>query len=126
MLLVYITLTGNVRNFVDRVGMDSLELNPANPFEEVNEDYIVVVPSYVGYINEEVEEFIDYKDNLKYLVGFASSGNLNFNDLYCINAKELSKKYNKPLLFKFEYSGTDKDVYDFIEEVKKIEITRTK
>jgi protein involved in ribonucleotide reduction len=120
------TLTGNVRDFVDRVGMDSLELNPADPFEEVNEDYIIVIPSYVGMIDDEVIDFVDYKDNLKHLVGFASSGNLNFNDLYCVNAKALSKKYNKPIIFTFEYSGTDRDVENFIKEVAAIEISRTK
>jgi protein involved in ribonucleotide reduction len=117
------SITGNVRDFVERVGMDSYELNPTNPFKEVNEDYIIVIPSYVGEINDEVIDFVDYKDNIKHLKGFASSGNLNFNDLYCVNAKFLSKKYNKPLIFTFEYSGTDKDVENFIKEVSNIEIS---
>jgi protein involved in ribonucleotide reduction len=120
------SLTGNVKSFVERVGMDSFELNPANPYKEVNEDYIVVVPSYVGYITDDVMDFIDYKDNLKHLVGFVGSGNLNFNDLFLVNAKELSTHYNKPILFAFEYQGTEKDVEDFKKEVYDIEITRTK
>lgn len=123
MLLVYITLTGNVREFVDKTEFESLEIDPTDPFEEVNEDYIVVVPSYVGEIDDEVSAFIDYKDNVKYLKGFAASGNLNFNDLYCVNGKSLSKKYNKPLMFTFEYSGTDKDVEKFEKEVKKFEVS---
>jgi protein involved in ribonucleotide reduction len=117
------SITGNVRDFVERVGMDSYELNPANPFKEVNEDYILIVPSYVGLIDDDASDFIDYKDNLKHLKGFASSGNLNFNDLYCVNAKFLSRKYNKPIIFTFEYSGTDKDVENFKREVGKIEIS---
>ena len=123
MLLVYMSLTGNVADFVERTGMDSLELNPSS-LQEVNQDYIVVIPTYVGYINEDVEEFVEYKDNLKHLVGFASSGNLNFNDDYCINGKELSAKYNKPLVFQFEYQGTDQDIIKFRKEVEKIEIAR--
>lgn len=126
MLLVFMSLTGNVRNFVERTKMKSFELSPANVFKEVNEDYIIVVPSYEGHINDEVEDFIDYKDNIKHLIGFASSGNLNFNDLYCVNAKYLSQKYNKPIIFTFEYSGTDKDVEDFKKEVYDIEIARIK
>lgn len=124
MLLVYMSLTGNVRNFVDRTGMDSLEISESSVYKEVDEDYIIVIPSYVGYINDEVEDFLEYGNNLHRLVGFASSGNLNFNDLYCINAKELSKQYNKPIIFTFEYSGTDDDVKKFKEEVDRIEITR--
>jgi protein involved in ribonucleotide reduction len=123
MLLVYMSITGNVREFVDRVGMDSYELNPANPYKEVNEDYIIVIPSYVGLIDDDVIDFIGYKDNLKHLKGFASSGNLNFNDLYCVNAKHLSAKYKKPIIFTFEYSGTDKDVEKFKREVEKIEVS---
>lgn len=125
MLLVYMSMTGNVRDFVERVGMDSHELNPSHSPIEVNEDYIVVIPTYVGYVNDDVEEFVEYKDNLKHLVGFASSGNINFDDDYCINGKELSAKYNKPLVFQFEYQGTDEDVIKFRKEVEKIEITRT-
>jgi protein involved in ribonucleotide reduction len=124
MLLVYMSMMGNVRDFVERVDMDSYELNPVNPPIEVNEDYIVVIPTYVGYINEDVEEFVEYKDNLKHLVGFASSGNINFDDDYCINGKELSAKYNKPLIFQFEFQGTDEDIIKFRKEVEIIEIAR--
>lgn len=125
MFLVYYSMTGNVKNFVERVGLPSKEINPTNPCFEVNEDYIVVVPSYVGYVNEDVEDFIDYSNNKNHLVGFASSGNLNFGDLYCVNAKELSKKYNKPLMFTFEYMGTDLDIEKFKKEVHKIEQNRS-
>lgn len=125
MFLVYYSMTGNVKNFVERVGLPSKEINPTNPCFEVNEDYIVVVPSYVGYVNEDVEDFIDYSNNKNHLVGFASSGNLNFGDLYCVNAKELSKKYNKPLMFTFEYMGTDLDIEKFKKEVDKIEQNRS-
>ncbi len=120
MKIVYMSLTGNVRHFIERTKMDSYELSPSSPLKEMKEDYVIVIPSYVGYINDDVIEFVDYKNNLKFLKGFASSGNLNFNDDYCINAKQLSKKYNKPLFFKFEYSGTDKDVDNFKKEVNEI------
>lgn len=123
MLLVYMSVTGNVRNFVERTGFDSIELDTSNPFIEVNEPYVVVVPSYVGHITDDVIDFVEYKDNIDYLVGFAASGNLNFDDLYCINGKELSEEFNKPLIFTFEYSGTDKDIEKFKEEISKIEKT---
>jgi len=120
------SITGYVKTFIDKVGFDSVELNPNDPLMEMDEDYIIVIPTYVGMINDEVGEFIEYKDNFKHLVGFASSGNLNFgDDLYCINARELSDIYDKPVIFKFEYEGTDKDVEEFKKEVQRIEIART-
>ncbi|UFT99855.1 class Ib ribonucleoside-diphosphate reductase assembly flavoprotein NrdI [Radiobacillus kanasensis] len=103
--------------------MKSYEIIPTNPFHEVFEDYIVVVPSYENMITEDVSDFIDYKGNIAYLQGFASSGNLNFDDLYCVNAKELSIKYNKPLIFTFEYAGTDKDIEYFKKEVNSIAVS---
>ncbi|MDE1407111.1 class Ib ribonucleoside-diphosphate reductase assembly flavoprotein NrdI [Bacillus sp. FSL W8-0445] len=123
MLLVFVSLTGNVRNFVGRVGMDSLELDYSNPLTEVDEDYIVVTPSYDDDLTDVISEFIEYKDNLKHLVGFVGSGNRNFDDEYCFNARDLSNKYNKPLIFKFEFSGTEKDITDFKKEVQKFGVT---
>lgn len=125
MLLVYMTVTGNVDVFIRKVGMDSIEIPFANPLIEVNEDYIIVLPTYEGELNEEVSEFIEYKDNQKHLVGFAGSGNLNFgSDLYCINVRQLSDIYGKPVIMKFEYEGTDKEVEDFKKEVERIEVAR--
>lgn len=123
MLLMYMSITGNVRDFIERVDMKSREIDPVNPFHEVSEEYIVVVPSYENMITEEVSDFIDYQNNREYLQGFASSGNLNFDDLYCVNAKELAGKYNKPLIFTFEYAGTDKDIENFKKEVDKIAVS---
>lgn len=123
MILAYISITGNVKDFVEKTGFKSVEINPANPFISVNENFIVVVPSYEGAINEEVEDFIEYKNNKEHLVGFASSGNLNFDELFCINAKELSAIFNKPIIFKFEFSGTNKDIENFKKEVDLIEKT---
>lgn len=127
MLLVYMSITGNVEKFVRKVGMNSWELTSSNLNTQINEDYIVIIPTYVGYINYDVEQFVEYGNNLEHLVGFASSGNLNFgNDLFCINGRELSEQYSKPLIFTFEYEGTDADAEKFKEEVARIEISRTK
>lgn len=127
MLIVYLSLTGNVRKFVKAVGMNALELDYSNPLTEVNEDYIIVTPSYDDDITDTISEFIDHKNNISHLKGFVGSGNRNFGvDGFCFNATELSQKYNKPLLFKFEFSGTDDDIIEFKKEVDKVEITRVK
>ncbi|MED1203545.1 class Ib ribonucleoside-diphosphate reductase assembly flavoprotein NrdI [Heyndrickxia acidicola] len=123
MLIVFLSLTGNVRSFVKRTEMESLEINYTNPLLEVNESFIVMVPSYDDDISETICSFINYKNNVTYLKGFVGSGNLNFDDKYCFNAKELSKIYNKPLLFTFEFSGTNEDVINFKKEVEQFAIT---
>lgn len=122
MKLVYLSITGNVASFVGRTGMDSLELSYSNPQIEINTDYIVVVPSYDDEITDVVSQFVDYGLNKDYLIGFVGSGNRNWDDSYCFNAKDLSKKYNKPFIFDFELDGTEKDIIDFKKEVGKYAI----
>lgn len=126
MLIAYLSLTGNIRKFVSKVGMDSIEIDYSNPLTEVDEDFILIMPSYDDEITDIISKFIEYKDNKKHLVAIVGSGNMNFGvDGYCFNANEISKKYSKPLIFKFEHSG-DNYIIDFKKEVDRIEITRVK
>ena len=118
-------MIGNVRSFVNEVGMESVEIDSINTFIEVNKDFVFIVPSYDDEITEMVSQFIDYKENKKYLKGFVGSGNMNFGDDFCFNAKDLAKKYDRPLLMTFEVSGTTQDIAKFKEEVEKIGITKT-
>lgn len=118
MLLVYLTITGNVKRFVDNTGLNSMELSFNNPLIEVSSNYIVIAPTYDSEITDTISEFVEHKDNMKHLIGFVGSGNQNFNREYCFNAKDLSKKFNKPLLFSFEFSGTEKDISYFKKEVE--------
>lgn len=123
MILVYLSLTGNVKSFVKSTGMNSIELVYSSPLVDVNESFVLIIPSYDQEITEIASDFISYKDNLQNLVGVVGSGNTNFDKDYCFNAKEVSKKFSKPLIFTFEFSGTDQDISKFKEELSKFEIT---
>jgi len=125
MLLVYISLTGNVKKFVNRVSNNNYEIGYSLPIKEVDEEYLIIVPSYDDEITDLASEFINFKRNEEYLIGFAGSGNKNWDEHYCKNAKQLAENYNKPLIFNFELSGTDKDIEKFKEEVNKFAITKT-
>lgn len=105
--------------------MESISIDSNNPFVEIHTKFILIVPTYDNEITEIVSEFIDYKGNEFYLQGIVGSGNRNFGESFCFNAKELAKKYKKPLLMTFELSGTEQDVAKFKEEVEQIGITKT-
>jgi protein involved in ribonucleotide reduction len=126
MLIVYLSTTGNIRKFVKDAKIEkSIELSYFNPLTEVNEDYVLIIPSIDDEITDVISEFIDYKNNLTYLQAVVGSGNTTFGvDGYCYNAVQISLKYNKPLIHKFEHSGTDIDIRIFKEEVQKIEVAR--
>lgn len=90
--------------------MDLLELNPANPFIEINRPFIIVTPTYDGEVKEWLEDFMETGQNRQFVRGVAGGGNLNFGQLFISTAKTLSKEYSIPLLHQFEFQGTDEDV----------------
>ena len=126
MLIVYLSLTGNTRRFVEKLDMKSLELEHTEPFVEVDEDYVVIIPTYSDTISDIVCDFIDFKNNRKFLKGIVGGGEKNFGSQYIFSAKDVSREYSSPLVFNFEKSGTNDDVSNFKKEVQNIEITRTK
>lgn len=120
MMVVYLSLSGNVERFVDRLSVKSLKLSPSRTANRIDEPFVMIVPTYDQEITDIISDFIDFGGNEQYLIGFVGSGNRNFNKEYVFNAKNLSRKYNKPLLFHFEFSGTDRDLVNFKRDVLSI------
>jgi len=125
-LVVYLSLTGNTRRFVEKLDMKSLEINQMQPEVEVNEDYVFILPTYSDELTDIAERFITYKNNKKYLKGIIGSGEKNFGTKYIFSAKDLSKRVNAPIIFDFEKSGNNTDIETFKKEVYRIEITKAK
>lgn len=121
MLLVYMSLSGQTRKFVKKTGLDSLEINFTNPFQTVNEDYLIVVPTYDIQVTEIMNDFLEHGDNLKRCKGVLGGGNRNFAELYCFTAKDISEKYDIPLIHMFEFQGSKNDLQKLREEVDKLE-----
>ena len=105
------SLTGQTVKFVEKLGLKSHRLVNEGDVYPIKEDYILILPTY----NHEdsldiVEMFINTEDNKDFLKGVVGSGNRNFNDLFCISAKTIVKKYEVPLLHCFEFHGETRDV----------------
>ena len=94
MKIVYFSLTGQTRRFVKKLDLDSYEVTETNPFYRIEEDYVVVAPTYDIEVTELINDFIEYSDNQMHLKGVAGGGNLNFANLFVFTAKDLAKKYN--------------------------------
>ncbi|EOH96865.1 nrdI protein [Enterococcus moraviensis ATCC BAA-383] len=124
MKIVYFSVTGQTRRFIKKLDLAAYELEPANPFFEINEPFVLVVPTYDQEITEVVNDFLDYKNNREYLQGVAGGGNLNFAELYVYTAKDIARDYNVPMLFAFEFSGTNDDVESFKKVVNELESKR--
>lgn len=59
MKIVYITLTGQTRKFVNKLDMETIELSLIDPFIEINEPFIIVAPTYEKEATEILWEFLD-------------------------------------------------------------------
>ncbi len=130
MLIVYMSLVGNTRRFVEKLGLPSLEITDHNAFTTVDQPYLMIVPTYEIEVTDIMNDFIETGDNLSYCQGVIGGGNLNFNDLFCFTAKDLAMDYDLPLLHTFEFMGNSHDVEKVKELAKEIEestsIQRTK
>lgn len=124
MKIVYFTVTGQTRRFIKKLDLAAYEIEPANPFFEINEPFVLVVPTYDQEITEVVNDFLDYKSNQENLQGVAGGGNLNFAELFVYTAKDIARDYNVPMLFAFEFSGTNEDVESFKKVVSELESKR--
>ena len=135
--LIYISLSGNTDSFVKRLRDYLLlntklkEVNLLNvkelvknniPFNEASNNFVAFLPTYLeggnGIDNGDKEilttplrEYIRYKDNYKKCLGIVGSGNKNFNNQYCLTAKQYSQEFGFPVLYNFELRGLDIDIH---------------
>ena len=130
--LVYISLSGNTQSFVKRMS-DYLSLNHGINCRQINikelnhetfqvdEPFVALLPTYLeggnGVDNGDVEiltnplgDFIAAYDNHKRCFGIIGSGNRNFNNQYCLTAKQYSQRFGFPMLGDFELRGTQSDI----------------
>lgn len=133
--LLYISLSGNTENFLGRLENwltknTNLEIDKVNVKQLVKDDkdffkipnkFICFVPTYLeggnGIDNGDVEilttplrEFIRKYNNSENMLGVVGSGNKNFNNQYCLTAKQYSQEFLVPFLADFELRGTDNDI----------------
>ncbi|WP_027108377.1 class Ib ribonucleoside-diphosphate reductase assembly flavoprotein NrdI [Lacticigenium naphthae] len=109
--IVYFSITGQTKRFVTKIpNAEVIEIEPQDPFIEMDRTYILVVPTYVEEMIEPVLDFLETGKNSEYCLGTFGSGNRNFAQLFCFTVDEIDKKYGIPVLHKFEFQGTPADI----------------
>ncbi|MDR2832399.1 MAG: class Ib ribonucleoside-diphosphate reductase assembly flavoprotein NrdI [Streptococcaceae bacterium] len=121
MKIVFFSLTGQTRRFIQKTGLPNVEITQANPFFEILEPFILVVPTYDEEITEPIWDFLTFGNNLSFFKGVVGGGNRNFADLFIFTAKDIAKEFHVPLLYEFEFSGTTMDVENMKKVVREIE-----
>lgn len=123
MIVVYFSITGNVRRFVKNLGLPAIEITPTNPFIEVEEEFVFIAPAYEPEVTDIAWDFMGTGNNKDYCRGVIGSGNVNFDTLYLYTAIDLARDFEAPLLDGFEYFGNKKDVQRIKERIHAITST---
>ena len=116
MLIVYFSgKSQNTHRFVQKLDFPHKRIPINGEPLEVDEPFILVVPSYgggevKGSVPLQVIKFLNNHKNRSLIKGVVASGNTNFGTMYCYGGKVVAEKGGVPLLYKFELMGTIKDV----------------
>lgn len=114
MLIVYCSMTGNVRAFVKKLNklnesIATLELK--NGKEVVSEKYLLITHTTgKGEIPPKLVEFLKNINNTEKCLGVVGSGNKNWGLNYCKGAYLASIIVAKPVYHTFELKGNEGDV----------------
>lgn len=130
--IVFISLSGNTLSFVKRLSQyleDNYQIktNPINIKDQnhqtfpVEDTFVTILPTYleggngidsgdVEILTTPVRDFLQAHDNYRRCFGIIGSGNLNFNNQYCLTAKQYQERFGFPMLGDFEMRGTISDI----------------
>lgn len=116
-VVYFSSVTENTRRFVDKLGFESerIPLRANEPFLNVDQPYVLVVPTYGGgnhrgAVPKQVIKFLNDPSNRGLLKGVIAGGNTNFGEAYCLAGDIISAKCQVPHLYRFELLGTTADV----------------
>ncbi|MCI7240884.1 class Ib ribonucleoside-diphosphate reductase assembly flavoprotein NrdI [Aerococcus suis] len=121
-MLVYMSVVGNTRAFVNKVDHPHFEVTEKNCQEAtIQEPFIAIIPTYDEGTTEIMWRFMETGDNASYCRGVMGGGNRNFAQLFCYSAKDFAEDFDVPLLHMFEFQGSDYDVKLLEKEIEKID-----
>ncbi|OQO71077.1 ribonucleotide reductase assembly protein NrdI [Enterococcus villorum] len=136
MNILYISISGNTRAFAKKISeyaeqqhkenlhlpeVTLKEIHENSDFEKESEPFFTFVPTYLDggngldnsdteILTETMREYLEYEDNHTLCLGVVGSGNKNFNNQYCLTAKQYAKQFGFPFLADYELRGTPADV----------------
>ncbi|WP_018143395.1 class Ib ribonucleoside-diphosphate reductase assembly flavoprotein NrdI [Alloscardovia criceti] len=91
-----------------------IPLKPKDPALNVDEPYILVVPTYGGgtakkAVPVQVKKFLNDPANRAGIRGVIASGNTNFGEAFCMAGDMVAAKCKVPFMYYFELMGTQTD-----------------
>jgi len=116
--IYYDSKTGNVERFMQKVadltGWIVQKIQPDMAVE--HEGHLVTFTTRFGEVPETTKHFLQHAS--PYLLSVSSSGNRNWGRNFALAGEKIANEYGIPLALKFELSGTNEDVNEFIAIIK--------
>ena len=100
--IAFYTITGQTQRFINKTGLDAHRIEDAHPQYQMNDKYILILPSYQDFMMDSVVDFLTYKDNKENLLGLIGCGNRNFN---CGNNGSELRENTDQRIFSSDNSG---------------------
>lgn len=115
MKIAFFSVTGQTRRFIYKIHkvlptIESMEIIPDDPYVEIEEPFVLIVPTYERATTDPVWQFMNWAGNSTFCRGVIGGGNRNFAGLFIYTAKDLSKDFDIPVVYGFEFNGTAEDV----------------
>ena len=114
MKVLYYSLTGNCKAFLERSNITNYE--SIQNIDSINEPFIIMTGTInFGEAPLPVLNFLSH--NSEYLKGVIASGNRNWGPNFSKAGDVIAEKYNVPLIMKFELRGSQKQINEFNERM---------
>ncbi len=116
--IYYDSKTGNVARFMEKVAeLTGWTVQKIQPDMHVQHDgHLVTFTTRFGEVPETTQYFLQSAS--AHLHSVSSSGNRNWGRNFAIAGEKIAAEYGIPLALKFELSGTNEDVNEFIAIIK--------
>ncbi|GAF40448.1 flavoprotein NrdI [Agrilactobacillus composti DSM 18527 = JCM 14202] len=134
--ILYISISGNTRAFVQNLVaygekqhagntaaplIQAKEISDASPDFQETAKFFCFVPTYLEggngvdngtqeIMTNAMREYLEYGTNGQLCLGVIGSGNKNFNNQYCLTAKQYAAEFGFPFIADYELRGTPSDV----------------
>ena len=126
-IIYFSSLSGNTHKFVSSLNLPAkrIPLSPKSPAIDADKPYILFTPTYAdaegrGAVPKPVIRFLNSKANRDLMAGVIAGGNTNFGKFYGYAGNVIAKKCKVPLLYKFELTGTNRDIINIREGITKL------
>ncbi|MGK6350102.1 class Ib ribonucleoside-diphosphate reductase assembly flavoprotein NrdI [Parapedobacter sp. DT-150] len=117
--IYYDSKTGNVERFMRKVseltGWTTIPIQP--DMEVAHEGHLVTFTTRFGEVPDTTKRFLQQAHT--YLLSVSSSGNRNWGRNFAMAGDKIATEYGIPLALKFELSGTNEDINEFIAIITK-------